>query len=546
MPLSEEPVRVMALHSLAYCERLYYFEEVEGVMIADDQIYSGRALHDTIKQEDGGKLVSRELSSEVLGLTGKVDYINYRDGMIVPYELKRGRARRDGKSAASWYADALQVSAYGMLLEEELRCKVNEGRVRYNADNVTVRVSLDDEMRNAVLKAVERAVFLRSNLERPAVTVNDRLCIHCSLAPVCLPEEERFIENDTWEPIRLFPADHDLKTIHVMEHGTKITRRGDIIEIITTAGEIKQFPVNELEALVLHGYVQITTQAMQLCIRNEVALHWISPGQIYTAGIVTGPNTVQRRIRQYKALTDCNFSLYLSKALVKAKIETAIRYSLRATRGKDRSAGGIATAIDGMRKCLKEVDKVNSSDELRGYEGLAGKEYFTVFPLLLNDEVQEEMRYIRRSRRPPRDRINAILSFGYTLLYRTVLQAVLVVGLEPAFGFFHTPRSSAHPLALDLMELFRVQLWDIVVVGSINRNQWHIDSDFNVSPGRIWLSDSGRKKAVKLFEERVNQSWKHPVVNYSMTYSRLVELEVRLLEKEWSGSPGLFAKMRLR
>jgi len=199
-----------------------------------------------------------------------------------------------------------------------------------------------------------------------------------------------------------------------------------------------------------------------------------------------------------------------------------------------------------MRKCLKAIDGVNSVDELRGYEGLAGKAYFTLFPLLFGEETPEELRYIRRSRRPPRDRINAILSFGYALLYKTVLQSILVVGLEPAFGFFHTPRSSAQPLVLDLMELFRVQLWDIVVVGSVNRNQWHVDSDFNVSPGRVWLSDAGRRKAVKLFEERMNQTWKHPVVSYSLTYSRLVELEVRLLEKEWSGSPGLFAQMRLR
>jgi CRISP-associated protein Cas1 len=546
MPVIDEPVRVMALHSLAYCERLYYFEEVEGVMIADDQIYSGRTLHDSIKQEDGGKWVSRELSSEALGLIGKVDYVKYSDGTLVPFELKRGRAKRDGKKALAWFADALQVSAYGMLLEEEFNCTVKEGRIRYNADNVTIRVALDEEMRKLVMQTIERAVLLRTEPERPRIAENDRLCIHCSLAPVCLPEEERFIENENWEPIRLFPADRELKTVHIMEHGTRVTRKGDTIVTEIATGEIKQFPIRDLETIVLYGYAQITTQALQLCIRNEVSLHWISAGQKYTAGIVAGTASVQRRIRQYKALTDNNFALDLARMLIKAKIETALRYSLRATRGKDRSVSGISTAIDSMRKCLRAVDSAKSKEELRGYEGLAGKAYFTLFPLLFREDTPGELRYIGRSRRPPRDRINALLSFGYALLYKTVLQSIMVVGLEPAFGFFHTPRSSAQPLVLDLMELFRVQLWDIVVVGSVNKNQWHVDSDFNVSPGRIWLSDAGRRKAIKLFEDRMNQTWKHPVVNYSMNYSRLVELEVRLLEKEWSGSPGLFAKMRLR
>jgi CRISPR-associated protein Cas1 len=160
--------------------------------------------------------------------------------------------------------------------------------------------------------------------------------------------------------------------------------------------------------------------------------------------------------------------------------------------------------------------------------------------------VPTELRFSKRSRRPPRDRINALLGFGYALVYQAVLQAVVAVGLEPALGFFHTPRSSAHPLVLDLMELFRVPIWDMVLIGSVNRLQWDPASDFSVTPGRVWLSQSGRKKAIQLFEKRLLETWKHPVVGYSLSYARLIELEVRLLEKEWTGSPGLFARMRLR
>jgi CRISP-associated protein Cas1 len=177
---------------------------------------------------------------------------------------------------------------------------------------------------------------------------------------------------------------------------------------------------------------------------------------------------------------------------------------------------------------------------------LAGRSYFAALPALLRDEVPSELRFTMRSRRPPKDRFNALLGFGYSLLYSAVLRAVIAVGLEPAIGFFHTPRSAAHPLVLDLMELFRLSVWDIPLLGSVNRLQWNLVEDFSVTSGRVWLSDVGRKKAIEIFEKRLEEKWKHPVTQYSLSYDRLVELESRLLEKEWTGQPGLFARMRLR
>jgi len=119
------------------------------------------------------------------------------------------------------------------------------------------------------------------------------------------------------------------------------------------------------------------------------------------------------------------------------------------------------------------------------------------------------------------------------------------VGLDPSLGFYHAPRSAAYPLALDLMELFRVPLWDMPLIASINRRQW-ATGDFSITRARVWLSESGRRKAVQIFEARLQESWKHPVLGYSLSYARAIELEIRLLEKEWSGSPGLFARARLR
>jgi len=96
------------------------------------------------------------------------------------------------------------------------------------------------------------------------------------------------------------------------------------------------------------------------------------------------------------------------------------------------------------------------------------------------------------------------------------------------------------------MELFRLPVWDIPLIGSVNRKQWDPREDFSVTRERVWLSDAGRKKAIGVYERRLQETWKHPVTKYSLSYARTIELEARLLEKEWTGSPGLFAQSRLR
>jgi CRISPR-associated protein Cas1 len=202
--------------------------------------------------------------------------------------------------------------------------------------------------------------------------------------------------------------------------------------------------------------------------------------------------------------------------------------------------------INQIREVLAKVEQAGSVDSLRGLEGIAAKAYFAALPRLLSSRVDARLIPNGRSKHPPEDRFNALLSFGYGMLFALVHRTLLGVGLEPALGFFHQPRSSAPPLVLDLVELFRVPLVDVPVVGSVNRNQWNPDEDFTVAGRQVWLSDNGRKKAIGLFEERLNESYRHPYTGQSMSYARIVELEARLLEKEWTGAPGLYARLRMR
>jgi CRISPR-associated protein Cas1 len=545
----EVPIRVMALHALAYCERLFYLEEVEEIRVADAAVYAGRELHETLEQQEGEKRQVFELSSETLGIVGKLDAVRHRDGGWVVYEHKRGRPRsplRKGDSYEAWESDALQVYAYCLLLEEHLGREVAEGRIRYHAAGVTVRLPVTEAARKQVSDAVARGRALRVALDRPPVSKNERLCIRCSLAPVCLPEEERLAENPAWEALRLFPRKQDNTVLHVTTPGARVGKAGDQISIVTPDGQGEQFPLAQVESVVVHGFAQITTQAVQQCVLNAIPVHWISAGGFYTTSAVPGVSQVQRRIRQYEALRESQFKLELAKKLVHAKIEGQLRYLLRATRGTTRTAE-ITSSVTRLRESLAALNNAECTESLLGLEGQAGRAWFAVYPnKLLSDTISDDFFIKGRNRRPPRDRFNALLSFGYALLYRSVMESVLSVGLEPAFGFYHAPRSAAHPLVMDIMELFRVPLWDIPLLGAVNRRHFDPQTDFCISPGRVWLSQEGKKKTIVLYERRLQELWKHPVIGYSLEYGRAIELEVRLLEKEWTGSPGLFARARLR
>ena len=304
--------------------------------------------------------------------------------------------------------------------------------------------------------------------------------------------------------------------------------------------------IREVDALLLHGQAQATTQALNLCAERDIPVHWLSATGYHSASLTSTAGQVQRRVRQYRALSDEATCLRLTRSLAHAKVEAQHRYLLRGSRGDAEARTAMLADLVPLRSALAGIETAADRDSIRGLEGSAAVGYFRGLARLLGPGVPDSLRYTTRNRRPPLDRFNALLSFGYGLLHTAVMRGVLASGLEPALGFFHTPRSAAYPLVLDLMELFRVPLWDMVQVASLNRGQWHPSADFEATKAKVWLSDAGRRKAIGLFESRLDESWKHPVLGYSLSYARTIELEARLLEKEWSGEPGLFARMRLR
>ena len=552
---SNELLRVNSLHALTYCHRLFYLEEVEEYYTQNEDVFQGRRIHVELEKAANNDQVSLSLDSVALGIRGRVDAIKTKNGAYVPYEHKIGKCRRDEDGIASaWPSDRIQVLAYGMLIEATMDKSVRECRIRYHTDNITVTIPLDDAGREEVLSSIKRARELRNSLERPPVTDNEKLCVRCSLAAVCLPEEVRFIKNgervscEAEKPLRLFPPDDDRKVVHIVEPGARVSRSGERLKVEYKLDEKPPvlMPISDVGQIVIHGYSQISTQCVRLCVEEDIGLHYLTGGGNYLGSFLPAKRTrVQQKIRQFQALTNQDFCLNLAKRLVDCRADMQRQVLMRGLRrGEEKPE--LARIAKQMKILQRHAKDANGLDRLRGFEGSIGALYFSVFGKLLGEDIPEEMSFSHRNRRPPKDRVNALLGYGYGVLLKDVVQAIHVVGLEPAFGFYHQPRSSAPPLALDVMEIFRVLLVDIPVLNSINRQQWDPVTDFIVTNQKVWLSNEGKKKFLGIYERRKADSWKHPVIEYSMNYSRILELEVRLLEKEWISEGGLFARLRLR
>ena len=372
-----QTIRVSALHAFAYCQRLFYLEEVEELYTQDAAVFAGRRLHAEIEKQEHEDWEELYLESEELGLRGRVDTLRTRDRQTIPYEHKRGRSHRDkNKQPQAWESDKLQILAYCCLLESALNITIKEGRIRYHADNVLIHVPFDDQGRAIVREAIEKARTLRNSPHRPPVTENERLCTRCSLSPVCLPEEARLAHNKEWQPIRLFPKDDERQILHILEPGTLVGRTGEQIKITRRGQPIEKLPGQQIGQLVLHSFSQISTQAMHFCAYKGIGIHFVSGSGRYVGSFDLRQGSIQRRIKQYQALSQPNICLELARKLVDCRGKGQRKFLMRGKRNLQSPSAKLEDTITQMKKVLKQVPKAQSLDSLLGLEGNLAALYF--------------------------------------------------------------------------------------------------------------------------------------------------------------------------
>lgn len=290
-----------------------------------------------------------------------------------------------------------------------------------------------------------------------------------------------------------------------------------------------EVPLIKVDQVVVVGDVTLTTPALHALLERQVEVCFLSWQGAFKGRLT--PELQKNsliRIEQHRAHNDSERKLALAKQFVRGKL-TNMRTSLMRYNRKlgDRE---VESAVAMLKGAIERVDTATGIDTLLGVEGSGTASYFGVLGKLL----KQDMGFSRRTKRPPTDPINAILSFGYTLLASCVSSAVQSVGLDPFVGYLHSSQFGKPALALDIMEEFRPLIVDSTVLTVVN-NRILQQRDFVEDLGSCRLTDSARRQFLHRFEERMSTTILHPVFNYQATYRRCLELQVRVLAKYLMG-----------
>jgi CRISP-associated protein Cas1 len=293
--------------------------------------------------------------------------------------------------------------------------------------------------------------------------------------------------------------------------------------------------------LVLCGNVQVSAQTVHLLCEAGVPLVHLSRGHWFygvTAGITL--RNAYDRAAQFTAAADDAKCLELARAIVFAK--GANQRTLLGRNARPRPARVLAS----MTALLKKVPQADRLDALLGLEGGIAAHYFGAFGGLLRPrDFGSECAFETRSRRPPADPINALLSFGYALLTKECTVALLAEGLDPWWGFFHQPRHGRPGLALDLMEEFRPLIVDSAVLSAVNTGMVS-GRDFLHSRAGCVLREMGRKAFIRAYEARLDQLATHPLFDYRCSWRSMVRVQARLMARWLRGDVPSYVGIRTR
>lgn len=331
-----------------------------------------------------------------------------------------------------------------------------------------------------------------------------------------------------------------LNTLFVTLEGSYLRKDGAAIEI-RHEGETKlRVPLHNLDGIVCFGWdVSASASLMAACAEAKVALSFHAPHGKYlvsTNGFTSG-NILLRR-EQYRRADHEPAAVAIASNMVAAKLANSRHVLMRAARDhgeKDASRSAtLLQAADVIKVRMQLATRATGLEELRGIEGDAASAYFAAFPhLMINHDPLLVMR--GRSRRPPLDPVNALLSFLYTLLMHDCRSALESCGLDSQCGFLHRDRPGRPSLALDLMEEFRAFLADRTALSLFNRRQ--IDShDFETKEnGAVLLKEASRKKVLIAWQERKQDEINHPFLDEKTTVGLLPHLQARLLARHLRG-----------
>lgn len=331
-----------------------------------------------------------------------------------------------------------------------------------------------------------------------------------------------------------------LNTLYITTQGAYLAKEGETVRVRVEKETKLQIPIHTLGAIICFGQVSASPALMGMCGECNVALSFMTEYGRFLArvqGPVSG-NVLLRRV-QYRRADDEAFSAVFARLIVAAKVVNSRHLLQRALRDYPECGGveQIEQASHYLRRVLQKLKIVDPQlDTIRGLEGDAARSYFGAFDLLIRAE-REDFQFQGRSRRPPLDNINALLSFIYTLIMQDVKAALEGVGLDPAVGYLHRDRPGRAGLALDLMEELRSYLGDRLTLSLINRRQVKPKGFTRTESGAVIMDDETRKTVLVAYQERKRDTITHPFLNEKIEIGLLPHVQAMLLARHLRGEP---------
>ncbi len=541
------PLPVRMLNEFTYCPRLGYLEWVQGEWAESADTVDGQVQHRRVDREPKRRKPERaeaeeeateriharsvHLTSDKLQLTAKIDLVEGEGDHVLPVEYKRGK--RPHVAQGAWEPERVQICAQGLLLREH--GYVCEAGVLYFAGSrERVLVPFDEELVNRTLQLAEEMRWVAQGSQIPPPLEDSPKCPRCSLVGICLPDEVRFLGRADAEgsaPRPLFPASDAALPFYVQHQGARVHKDGEVLRVFDRDELLAEARLREISQVALFGGVQMSTAVTQELCRRGIPVCYLSQGGWFY-GITHGMlhKNVELRRCQYAAAESPVQALALSRRFVQAKILNT-RTLLRRNHPEPPQ-----DVLQSLKDDVRRAGKADRLDVLLGVEGTAASRYFAHFGGMLKptNGLVKTFDFQGRNRRPPRDAVNALLSFLYAILTREFAVTLLSVGFDPFLGFFHQPRYGRTALALDLMEEFRPLLADSVVLTVINNGEVRPE-DFVSSMGSVALTPGGRTRVLQAYERRMSQEITHPTFGYRVSYRRVLEVQARLLGRYLMG-----------
>ena len=561
--LPEDWATVDMVAQFTFCPRRFHLMYVEGRWEENQYTIEGKAIHrrvDRIEQllpeafapaqaaeaepqDDAPPEIARSVSlaHELLGFMGKLDLVSAdpEGGEAVPVETKRGRV--PAVPLRSYPPERVQLMAQGLLLRQH-GYRSDHGFIYFAGSRTRVRVEFDAELEAQTLAVIAAVREGRTATVMPPPLEDSPKCWGCSLCGICLPDETQELrdsvnandgsaENPVGpDPRRLYPARDRATPFYVQEQGARIGKTGERLTVTKDGEIIGETRLIDTSQVVIFGNVQISAQATHLLMdKGKPIVHFSTGAWFHGLSHGMGIENSYSRAAQYAAAADPQICSRFTIPLVHAKVANQRALILRNGSGdaKDRCV----TALAAHLKTLDPSDLTGNSispDSLRGWEGLAAAHYFAAFSSMLKTGELPDFDFTTRNRRPPKDPVNALLSFTYALLVKESLVSLWSEGLDPWWGLYHRPRHGRPALALDFMEPFRPILADSVVITAINTGMVR-PKDFETNANGCAMKPAAKKALLRAWEQRLDQLHTHSEFGYRCSWRTILRIQARLL-----------------